>query len=337
MGKLLRQIVSLQNLRAAWDEVVDKGAAPGIDGVTLNDFARHWEANLVDLREDVLANRYRPQKLVRFTIPKKDGSPRLLGNLTVRDKVLQRAVLRILDDIYDPIFLDCSYAYRPGRSVKHAVERIIEARELGYTWVLDADIDDFFHNLDHHLIMRFLGETIDDEQLLDLFVAWLTIGRPDDTWPVGTPLGAVISPLLSNIYLHYLDLVMTGGMAKLPLPVDDRRQTVDRAKISPPSTDHRLPSSDWTYIRYSDDFIVLCRSRADAELALEWVEVVLDTLLLQIEPAKTTITTFDEGFEYLGCTFKGQTFYFNYQGSPVKVDTGADWELFYRHGPEEYE
>lgn len=318
MGKLLKQAMTMKNLANAWEAVADNKGAPGVDGVTIERFARRWQENLVKLRAAVLANTYRPRPLKRFTIPKADGSPRLMGNPTVADKVVQRAVLNILDDIYEPQFLDCSFAYRPGRSVPLAVERLVQARQFGRRWVLDADIDDFFHSLDHHLLLRFLRETITDEGLLALIVAWLTIGRPDPAWAAGTPLGAVISPLLSNIYLHYLDLAMAGPPLPWPLGRGERRP-------------------NWVYLRYADDFVVLCRSRAEAETAWRWVEETLDALLLQLEPAKTQITNFDEGFTYLGCRFQGNAFWFEHEGQPVKVDNDGDWGLFHRHGPDGYQ
>lgn len=327
MGHLLKQILTLENLAAAWDEVVEKESGPGVDGVTLAMFARDWEANLVGLREAVRGNRYRPAPLRRFTVPKKDGSPRLLANLTVRDKVLQRAVLRVLDGLYEQHFLDCSFAYRPDRSVQAAVERLVQAHLFGRHWVLDADIDEFFHSLDHGLLLRFLREQLADEALLGLVSAWLQTGRPDPTRAVGTPLGAVISPLLSNIYLHYLDLVMMGKLPGLgnetsPEGVEQRRESQEQ---------------DWVYVRYADDFVVLCRSREQAELALQTVAATLATLRLALEPAKTTITTFEEGFEYLGCYFKDDYFCFQHEGGQIKVVADADWDLFYRHGPEGYQ
>lgn len=322
MGRLLRQIITLANLSQAWEEVVENESGPGVDGVSLEDFARDWEANLIELREAVQGNRYRPAPLLRFTVPKRDGSPRLLGNLTVRDKVLQRAALRVLDDLYDGSFLDCSFAYRPHRSVKEAVERVVQAHLFGRSWVLDADIDDFFHSLDHGLLLRFLREQLSDEPLLALLGTWLKAGRPDPARAVGTPLGAVISPLFSNIYLHYLDLAMTGA-----LPV-----------FGSPSCDlDALSGTDWVYVRYADDFAVLCRSQGQAELALRRVVETLATLRLALEPAKTRITTFAEGFEYLGCYFKDDYFCFQHAGGQIKVMTDADWALFYRHGPEGYQ
>lgn len=321
MGRLFNQITSFNNLADAWEEVTEKDSMPGLDGVSIEDFARHWEANLVELRRQVRSNHYKPSRLLRFTIPKRDGSPRLLGNLTLRDKIVQRAVLRVLDDIYERKFLDCSFAYRPKRSVQRAVEWVTAARDSGRVYVLDADIDDFFHSLDHHLLLRFLRETIDDEQLLRLIVQWLNVGRPDPAWATGTPLGAIISPLLSNIYLHYLDLAMTDSLPRFGLVQPD-----------PPGL-----RPDWVYVRYADDFIVLCRSQAQAELALRWVEETLATLLLYLEPTKTTITTFQGGFEYLGCYFEGYHFTFEYDGQQIKVRSDADWDMFYRYGPVGYQ
>ena len=181
-------------------------------------------------------------------------------------------------------------------------------------------IDDFFNKIDHFRLLRFLQETITDRELLQLIIQWLNVGCPRTGWAMGIPLGAVISPLLANIYLHYLDLVMTGA-------------------LNHPAWYHPPPGEEhpqWVYVRYADDFIVLCRSRTQAELAFRWAETTINTLLLSFEPSKTTITTFDDGFEYLGCTFKGAIFYFNYKNERVKVDTGSDWQLFYQYGPDGY-
>ena len=359
MGRLLNQILKLDNLAAAWEEVVDADAGPGRDGVTLEEFARHWEANLVEIRQAVKSGYYKPDPLQRFTIPKKDGSPRLLGNLTVRDKVLQRAALRLLDDIYEPFFLECSFAYRPKRSIHGAVEQLVLARDLGRLWVLDADIDDFFHSLDHELLLRFLRENLTDEALLRLIRLWLDQGRPAPDRAVGTPLGAIISPLMSNIYLHYLDLVMTHTLPRWgPARADFAgrggegrgRETGpsgpswagdswDRSLTAPHSAGAGLPSRppDWVYLRYADDTVVLCRSREQAEAALALMRDTLATLRLRLEPTKTAITTFHQGFDYLGYTFQGYQFYFEREGKRIIVDDEGSWELFYQYGPTGYE
>jgi group II intron reverse transcriptase/maturase len=322
MGRLLKQILQMDNLAAAWEEVAGNRGGPGIDQVTIEEFARHWEGNLVELRQAVRSGYYRPDPLQRFAIPKRDGSLRWLGNPTVRDKVLQRAVLRVLADRYEQQFLECSFGYRPRRSVRQAVERVVEARDFGRTWVLDADIDDFFHSLDHALLLRFLGESITDEPLLHLIRIWLDSGRPQPDQAVGTPLGAIISPLLSNIYLHYLDLMMSNG---LPESGWGEGQPLS------------YPRHDWVYLRYADDFVVLCRSKAQALLALEWVEAAVTALRLKLEASKTAITTFADGFEYLGCSFKDDHFYFHYQDKAIRVREDEDWALFYRYGPEGYQ
>lgn len=320
MGRLFNQITSLANLGDAWDEVARTNSGPGCDGVTIEDFARNWEENLIELRRKVRANQYRPAPLLKFSIPKKDGSRRWLANMTVRDKIVQRATMRVLDDIYEPYFLDCSFAYRKGRSVQQAVERVVEARNFGRVWVLDADLDDFFHSLDHHLLLRFLQENISDPLVLRLIVIWLNEGRPDPAWAMGTPLGAIISPLLSNIYLHYLDLVMTHNLPRFG----------DYKRVG------NGTNPGWVYVRFADDFVVLCRRQAEAELALKWVETTVQTLQLQVEPSKTSISNFDEGFDYLGCTFKGDEFWFEREGEQIRVRDDEDWPLFYNYGPQGY-
>ena len=204
--RLIRRALDWRNLVDAWGRVQETGGAAGSDGVSVRRWGRNWEERLVNLRRAVMANTYRPAPVERFTVPKRGGGVRHMTNLTVTDKVLQRAVLNVLDDLFEQVFLEGSYGYRPGRGVQDAVAAVIAHRDAGLTWVLDADIDECFDSLDHSLIEGFVRQTIEDPIVLRLIDLWLEQGkrRPGDVR--GIPLGGVISPLLCNVYLHRLDV-----------------------------------------------------------------------------------------------------------------------------------
>lgn len=233
--RLIHQILTWDNLVAAWNRVREAKGAAGSDGVSVARWARHWEERLVNLRRAVMANTYRPAPLERFTVPKRSGGVRHMTNLTVTDKVLQRAVLNVLDDLFEAIFLDSSFGYRPGRGLKDAVAAIVAYRDAGLTEVLDADIDDCFDSLDHNLTVGFVRETVQDPIVLRLIELWLHQGRRNPDQARGIPLGAVISPLLCNVYLHRLDL--------------------------------GLYERGYVAVRYADDWVALCASRAEARRA----------------------------------------------------------------------
>jgi group II intron reverse transcriptase/maturase len=227
-----------------------------------------------------------------------------MTNLTVTDKVLQRAVLNVLDDVFEDIFLDVSFGYRPGRGLKDAVAAIVAYRDAGLTSVLDADIDECFDSLDYGLMVRFVRETVDDPIVLRLIELWLRQGQRQPDEARGVPLGAVISPLLCNVYLHRLDLGL-----------------FERGYVA---------------IRYADDWVALCASRAEARRAWRDAEQILAGLRLQLEPTKTRLTSFDRGFEYLGVTFYRRTYAYDYQNKRIEVEGPFDDWLFSQTGPEGY-
>ena len=302
--RLIDRILQPGNMRAAWEEVAAKKGAPGIDGVSIKRWRRNWEERLVNLAAAVRANTYKPQPLQRFTRPKPDGSLRHLANLTVTDKVLQRAVLRVLDDHFDRLFLDCSYGYRQGRGVRDAVPAIIRYRDAGLQWVLDADIDECYDSFDHELLQAFVREEVDDPIVLRLIEQWLRVGRRNPQEARGIPLGAVISPLLCNVYLHRLDLGLT--------------------------------ERGYALVRYADDFCTFGAARAKAEAAWQDTELILAEIKLCLEPRKTAITHFDEGFDYLGLHFYRDTYSFVAAGKRIEIEGDFDSTLFYDYVPEEY-
>ena len=187
-------------------------AAPGVDGVTWEDYGQDLVANLRDLHDRVHSGRYRARPSRRAYIPKADGRQRPLGIAALEDKIVQRAVVEVLNAIYEVDFLGFSYGFRPGRSPHDALDALatgIERRKVN--WMLDADIRDFFTSLDHGWLEKFLGHRIADKRVLRLIRKWLSAGVIENgTWSEtaeGAPQGASVSPLLANVYLHYvLDL-----------------------------------------------------------------------------------------------------------------------------------
>jgi retron-type reverse transcriptase len=170
------QICQLEHLMAAWKKVrANKGRA-GVDLVTVQQFERHLVANLQTLGTLLREDRYYPMPLKRFQVPKPDGTTRPLAILTVEDRIVQRAVVDALEPIFEAAFLDCSFGYRPGRSVGDAIQRVQQYRAKGYACIVDGDIRDFFGSLDHRLLMQFLAEHIKDKQVLRLIQMWLDLG-----------------------------------------------------------------------------------------------------------------------------------------------------------------
>jgi len=285
---MIREILAWPNLVDAWNDVQRARAGPGSNGVTVKRWARNWEERLVNLRRAVMANTYKPDPLKRYTIPKRAGGYRHITCLTVSDKVLQRAMLNVLDAVVDPLFFPCSYGYRKGRSTAGAVKAICLWRDAGYRWVLDADIDECFDSFDHEVVKSFVRHHVDDAIVLRLIDQWLAQGQRDPDLARGIPLGAVISPLLCNLTLHQLDLAFAQA-------------------------GHHL-------VRYADDFVVLCRSEEQARIARERAAATLARLHLQLEPNKTAITHFDEGFDYLGVHFERDQYTYIWEGKRITVE-----------------
>jgi group II intron reverse transcriptase/maturase len=303
MGELLEQVLTPDNLREAWNEVAENRGMPGVDNVSIRRWRRNWEERLINLARDVRANHYKPAKLRVRRIPKKRRDQyRTLRIPTVTDRVLQRAVLQVLYAIYEPRFLPCSYGYRPGRSLKDAVQAIVDFREQGYTWVLDADIDAYFDSVDQRLLLEQLRRQVDDAALLRLIDQWLERARPAPDISKGLPMGGPLSPLLANVHLHPLD--------------------------------QRLLAAGWKVVRYADDFIVLARDQEDVQAAYIATEQMLADLKLRYEPTKTRIVNFEQGFEFLGVTFEDDEYSYPWEDKRIVVEGNqADW-LFNAYGPD---
>ena len=265
----------------AWRAVRRNRGAAGIDKVSLQMFEQNLEANLETLMRELKQRTYEPLPARRVYIPKdaKRTKFRPLGIPAVRDRVAQEVLRRLLSPIFEARFHDHSYGFRPGRSGHQAVEKVLELGRQGYRWVLDADIAGFFDNLSHRAVMHELSEVVADGNILGLVEKFLRAGVMEggkfQATRVGTPQGGVASPLLANIALNVLDW--------------------------------HLHEHGFRFVRYADDFVVLCRSEHDAKEALALVQRLLgDRLGLSLSPEKTKVTRFHEGFTFLGFDIKSR-------------------------------
>lgn len=301
-SSLLRQATDLGMLRLAWEDVERNHGMAGVDRVSIKRFRRNWEERLAKLKRQARANTYQPDKLLKRRMPKRNR--RELRNLripTVRDRVLQRAVLEVLYPIYEPMFLDCSFGYRPGIGLEEAVTRILVLRENGWGWVLDADIDDFFNQVPHDLLLRFLEDDLPDQSLLQLFGKWLAVCKERGKSAKGIPMGSPISPLCANIVLHRLD--------------------------------RRVRQAGFPLVRYADDFLVFARDERGLGKAYELVAEGLAEFQLAFEPTKTRLTSFEEGFSFIGVDFFGDCYEYTWEGKRIEVHGDEADPLFSRYGP----
>jgi RNA-directed DNA polymerase len=276
---LIDKVYRLSTLQAAWEQVkVNRGAA-GIDGQSIEGFAANAERYLSELAKDLEEGRYIPQAVRRVEIPKAGGKTRPLGIPTVKDRIVQTAVKRVIEPIFENEFLPMSYGFRPGRSCKDALREVDGYLKEGYTHVVDADLKGYFDSIPHPRLKERIGERISDGRLLDLLAGWLRqdIVKEMARWTPtgGTPQGAVISPLLANIYLHPLDEIML--------------------------------QRGYHMVRYADDFVILCKSAEQAHTALEEVKAWVEENGLTLHPDKTHIGDCrieGQGFEFLGYRFE---------------------------------
>jgi RNA-directed DNA polymerase len=276
---LMDKVCAPATLKAAWTKVRANRGAAGVDGVSIERFAARAEEYLAELASALREGSYRPQAVKRVEIPKGDGRTRPLGIPVVKDRIVQTAVKLVIEPIFEAVFRPTSFGFRPGRGCHDALREVDRLIKDGFTFVVDADLAGYFDSIPHARLMERVAERISDGRVLGLIQGWLKqdILRDMERWTpaAGTPQGAVISPLLANIYLDPLD----ARMAALG---------------------HRM-------VRYADDFVVLCRSREAAEAALAEIRAWVAEAGLALQAEKTHVGDCrrpGEGFDFLGYRFQ---------------------------------
>ncbi len=275
---LVDKVYKRKNLALAWQKVKRNRGAGGIDGQSLAEFEERLDEHLDRLHEQLKADTYQPQPVREHQIPKagQPGKYRRLGIPTIYDRVCQQALLNRLEPIFEPVFDDASFGYRKGRSTKDALKKVWRELEAGAEWIVDADLRDFFGSADHDKLMTLVNQRLSDGRVLRLIERMLKAGcQAQGRWlptEQGVPQGAVVSPLLSNILLTPFDREM-------------RRKG------------YRLT-------RYADDWVVSCRSKAEARSALAAARGILEQLGVTLHSEKTRIVHVRHGFEFLGYKIK---------------------------------
>lgn len=276
---LIDKVWSLPNLGSAFMKVAANAGAAGVDHVSVEEYASHLSTKLSALSDQLRTGSYRPQAVRRVYIPKpgsKEGRP--LGIPTVGDRVVQGALRHVLEPIFERGFAAHSYGFRPGRGCKDALRRVDELLKAGYRYVVDADLKSYFDTIPHDRLLQRLQQKVADSRVLALVEAFLKAGimEGSDEWEpeAGAPQGAVLSPLLSNIYLDPLDHLMAG--------------------------------QGFAMVRYADDFVVLCRTAEEAQRALAVIAEWTAAAGLTLHPTKTRVVdAVTDGFDFLGYRFIG--------------------------------
>jgi len=275
---LMDKVYAMRNLKAAFGKVRANQGAAGVDHVTVKYLEARLEEELQGLYQNLKEGRYRPQRIRRVYIDKPGRKQkRPLGIPTVRDRVVQTALRNVVEPIFEHRFAENSYGFRPTRGCKDALRRVLQKLETGHYWVVDADIESYFERIEHKRLMKLVGQEVADGRVLKLIEGFLRQEVLEDlqVWQPerGSPQGAVISPLLANIYLNPLD--------------------------------QRMLQADFEMVRYADDLVVLCRQPEEAERALSQLQEWMKTAGLQLHPEKTKIVDLhEEGLDFLGYHFE---------------------------------
>lgn len=277
---LIDKVYSRTNLYESFTKVAANGGAAGIDRVTVEQFDRQLLRNLEKLSAQLREGNYRPRAVKRVHIPKPGtNETRPLGIPTVRDRVVQGAVRHVLEPIFERQFAEHSYGFRPGRGCKDALRRVDGLLKEGYRYVVDVDLKSYFDTIPHDKLLADVRQRVSDSRVLGLIEAFLKAEIMEDlkhwTPENGAPQGAVLSPLLSNVYLNALD--------------------------------HLMAEAGFAMTRYADDLVIQCRNREEAERALAMVQAWTAQRGLTLHPTKTKIVDAEtDGFEFLGYRFLGQ-------------------------------
>jgi group II intron reverse transcriptase/maturase len=275
---LVDKVYQKKNLALAWERVKRNRGAGGVDGQSLAEFEEDLEENLSRLHEELKHDTYRTLPVREHRIPKagQPGRTRKLGIPTIYDRVCQQALVNRLDPIFEPVFDDASFGYRRGRSTKDALRKIWRELEQGNEWIVDADLRDFFGSADHEKLLTLVNQRVSDGRVLGLIRGMLKSGVSSSGKRIpteqGTPQGGVVSPLLSNILLTPFD--------------------------------REMRQKGYLLTRYSDDWVVTCRTRAEARSALDAATRILEKLGVTLHVAKTRIVHVRHGFEFLGYKIK---------------------------------
>ena len=279
--RLFDKVFAERNLIAAFQQVAQKKGAAGVDHVTVTQFGLALPESLWEVADQLKSGTYQPQSIRRVHIPKPGtNETRPLGIPTVRDRMVQAAAVNVIEPIFERDFAEHSYGFRPGRGCKDALRRVEALLRDGYTTVVDADLKGYFDSIPHDRLMSRLKEKIADGSVLSLIERFLKANIMDglEEWsPVtGAPQGAVLSPLLSNVYLDPLD--------------------------------HLVERSGFKMVRYADDFVILCRTPDEASRALALVQTWVAENGLTLHPTKTKVVdAWTDGFDFLGYHFEGGT------------------------------
>lgn len=276
---LMDKVYATASLNAAWQQVQKNKGSHGVDGMSIERFAAKEEQYLLELQQTLKEGSYRPLPVKRVFIPKAGGGQRPLGIPAVKDRIVQTALKMVIEPIFENEFVNHSYGFRPLRGCKLALREVDGCLKAGQTWVVDADLKSYFDTIPHALLMAEVEKFISDGNVLKLIASYLEQDIMDGlkrwTPNAGTPQGAVISPLLANLYLHSLDkLMMQEG---------------------------------YTMVRYADDFVILCPTQEQAQNALELAREWVNEKGLTLHPDKTHVGNCmieGQGFEFLGYSFE---------------------------------
>ena len=286
VNRLLERIVSPENLNNAYKRVVRNKGAGGVDGMKVDELLQYLKDNGKEIRESVLAGKYKPAPVRRVEIPKDNGKKRMPGIPTAVDRVIQQAIAQVLIPIYEPEFVETSYGFRPGKSAHDAIRKCQEYLNEGYVWAVDMDLEKFFDTVNQSKLMEILSKKIKDRRVISLIHKYLQAGavhcgRFEDT-TIGVPQGGPLSPLCANVMLNELD--------------------------------HELERREHRYIRYAYDMVILCGSKASARQTLEHIVPYIERkLFLKVNQKKTVVA-------YAGkMKFLGYGFYKNQKGYQPRV------------------